>query len=511
MIAAPRRTTGGLGADHILLVAGGTSNGPVEAAATARPRPARQWSTSARSARPSLERLLREGARRPLLPLLRARTLRRPLRARGDRLPGRLRALDRTAEPRLFHRPLARGQLDVESLCVGRLPSRARPSRCTTASARASSTGWDSCSSIPPATPGSTSTRRDEARAGNDACHDRAPRGTDSLDPQAGPRSGPVASDSSGPGNYASSMLLPHLTVEKPSVEAPSRRHQQVAQRADAKRRFGFAEASTDAEAVLADDTLDAIFVVTRHHSHAELTCRALRAGKAVFVEKPLALSEERAASRSSRRSNETGNDRLMVGFNRRFSPMLVEMRSRFGCRCRWRRGPLLGQRRTARRARAGTATRSSKGPASPARADTSSTRSTGGSEPLPTEVFSMSSKDAHDLVVNLRFYDGSLGVDLVRHQWQSRYPEGDTRSLGVRPHARAWTTSGVRRSGPEAQAGRTRLGAVDKGQVLSSMAFLESVRNETAMPISVDSLVATTRATLAVAASQASGRPEPI
>ena len=126
-------------------------------------------------------------------------------------------------------------------------------------------------------------------------------------------------------------MLLPHL-IGKEGVGLRHVATNRSLSALDAKRRFGFVEASTDAEAVLADDSVDAVFIVTRHHSHAELTCRALRAGKAVFVEKPLALSEEQL-SQVLDTVNETGNDRLMVGFNRRFAPMLVEMRSRFGSR----------------------------------------------------------------------------------------------------------------------------------------------------------------------------------
>ena len=61
----------------------------------------------------------------------------------------------------------------------------------------------------------------------------------------------------------------------------------------NAQRRFGFTTASTSADAVLEDDVLDAIFIVTRHHSHADLVCRALETGKAVFVEKPLALTRD--------------------------------------------------------------------------------------------------------------------------------------------------------------------------------------------------------------------------
>ena len=44
---------------------------------------------------------------------------------------------------------------------------------------------------------------------------------------------------------------------------------------------------------MLEDKDLDAIFIVTRHHTHADLVCRALETGKAVFVEKPLALTRE--------------------------------------------------------------------------------------------------------------------------------------------------------------------------------------------------------------------------
>jgi len=47
---------------------------------------------------------------------------------------------------------------------------------------------------------------------------------------------------------------------------------------------------------VLDDDGIDVVFIATRHHSHAELTCRALERGKTVFVEKPLALTADSLA-----------------------------------------------------------------------------------------------------------------------------------------------------------------------------------------------------------------------
>ena len=73
---------------------------------------------------------------------------------------------------------------------------------------------------------------------------------------------------------------------------------------------------------MLADESLDAIFIVTRHHTHADLVCRALETGKAMFVEKPLALTREEL-DRILDVVEKTGNDRLMVGFNRRFAPLL--------------------------------------------------------------------------------------------------------------------------------------------------------------------------------------------
>ena len=99
---------------------------------------------------------------------------------------------------------------------------------------------------------------------------------------------------------------------------------------ANAQRRFGFTQASTDVERLLDDDSIDAVFVVTRHRTHADFVTQCLEAGKATFVEKPLALDDDQLA-RILEVVATTGNDRLMVGFNRRFAPLLTEMRRRFG------------------------------------------------------------------------------------------------------------------------------------------------------------------------------------
>ena len=128
-----------------------------------------------------------------------------------------------------------------------------------------------------------------------------------------------------GAGNYASSMLLPHLR-DNAGVELVSVATNRSLSGLNAQRKFGFASITTSVEAVLDDETLDAVFIVTRHQSHAGLVCEALERGLAVFVEKPLALTDEQLAT-IVETVERTGNSRVMVGFNRRFAPLFTDLR----------------------------------------------------------------------------------------------------------------------------------------------------------------------------------------
>jgi predicted dehydrogenase len=129
----------------------------------------------------------------------------------------------------------------------------------------------------------------------------------------------------------------------------------------------------------------------------------------------------------------------------------------------------------------------------------------------LPTEVFSMATKDPHDLQVSMRFSDGSVAMLSYLTNGNARYPKeifdvsasGRTARLDNFRRATVW-------SGRHKRVARV-FGAVDKGQALQLDAFLEALRTDSKMPISLDSLAATTRATLAVTTSQASGRPETV
>ena len=119
-----------------------------------------------------------------------------------------------------------------------------------------------------------------------------------------------------GAGSFARDVLVPALE------KLPVQRVAVVTGRGLTARRVaerhGFAYIAGSAAEVRADDTVHAIIIATPHADHAEQTAAALAAGKAVFVEKPLALD---AASLERVIDAARGGRQLMVGFNRRFAP----------------------------------------------------------------------------------------------------------------------------------------------------------------------------------------------
>jgi predicted dehydrogenase/threonine dehydrogenase-like Zn-dependent dehydrogenase len=126
-----------------------------------------------------------------------------------------------------------------------------------------------------------------------------------------------------GTGNYSSRILLPAIREAGLEVQAVASGGSPSA--AVAAERFDAAVVTSDLARVFDDPATGCIFVVTRHDSHADLTIRALRAGKHVFVEKPLAL-EEADLDKVESALAESGC-LLTVGFNRRFAPLTTELR----------------------------------------------------------------------------------------------------------------------------------------------------------------------------------------
>ena len=127
-----------------------------------------------------------------------------------------------------------------------------------------------------------------------------------------------------GSGNYATSVLIPAFR------EANARLKTVVSSAGvtglHAGRKFGFEQTTTDTDSVFSDAEVNTVVIATRHDTHAELTERALAAGKHVFVEKPLALSM--AELHCIEDAPRTGAELLMVGFNRRFSPHVQQMKT---------------------------------------------------------------------------------------------------------------------------------------------------------------------------------------
>jgi predicted dehydrogenase/threonine dehydrogenase-like Zn-dependent dehydrogenase len=89
------------------------------------------------------------------------------------------------------------------------------------------------------------------------------------------------------------------------------------------------AYATTDLDEVLADPEIDLVLVSTRHDLHAPIALRALRAGKHVFVEKPLALTADELGEIEAFYAGAADAPVLMTGFNRRFSPAVTTLRER--------------------------------------------------------------------------------------------------------------------------------------------------------------------------------------
>jgi predicted dehydrogenase len=131
-----------------------------------------------------------------------------------------------------------------------------------------------------------------------------------------------------GAGNYASSMLLPYLTRDQRISIARLVTNTGLTA-ASAAKRFGVLVHGTDQRTIMSDPTIRAVVIATRHRSHAALAAEALRAGKAVFVEKPLAV-DAKGLELIEATARQTGNTRLQVGFNRRFSPIITDIAKLF-------------------------------------------------------------------------------------------------------------------------------------------------------------------------------------
>ena len=131
-----------------------------------------------------------------------------------------------------------------------------------------------------------------------------------------------------GAGSFATNEFLP-LLIKQKNIELRSIASATGVKAKALGEKYGFLECTSDNRSIIEDDNIDCIFILTRHDTHAALAASALRSGKHVFVEKPLALThleldDVEVAQRES-------GYQLMVGFNRRYAPLAIQMKTHFG------------------------------------------------------------------------------------------------------------------------------------------------------------------------------------
>jgi polar amino acid transport system substrate-binding protein len=133
-----------------------------------------------------------------------------------------------------------------------------------------------------------------------------------------------------GAGSYAQSHLLPNISVGQDVVLKGVMTSTPTGSRSVADR-YGFQFCTCTAADIVADGQINTVFIASRHDSHAGYVLQALRAGKNVFVEKPLCLCEDELDAISEAWQAAQGAAQMMVGFNRRFAPLAQQLKKEFG------------------------------------------------------------------------------------------------------------------------------------------------------------------------------------
>jgi predicted dehydrogenase len=309
-----------------------------------------------------------------------------------------------------------------------------------------------------------------------------------------------------GAGSYAQGSLLPHLPKKDPRTVCRGVMSNSGTTSKRAAERFGFEFATGDVREILDDESIDSVFIATRHDTHGDYVLEALRAGKHVFVEKPLAMSEEYLeAIRATAR--ERPDLSLMVGFNRRFAPLTARLKEQLAGgpmsmlyrvnagmipEDHWIQDPAIGGGRIVGEA---------------CHFIDLMTYLCGA---LPVSVYSTALPDPLNLndtvSIQVTFEDGSIGTvayfangaKALGKEYLEVYQSGFT---GILRDFRQLTLYGSGK--PEVH----RLRTLDKGQASMIRAFLDSLRTGRSSLISFDELYSVTLATFAAERSLREGQ----
>jgi predicted dehydrogenase len=330
-----------------------------------------------------------------------------------------------------------------------------------------------------------------------------------------------------GAGLYARGTLLPALEKVKGVHRVGVATRSGLSGR-HAGDKFGFDYCTTDYRELLADESVHAIFVLTRHGAHAHFVTEALRAGKAVFVEKPLALDEEelrevvRAALRAENSELRTKDSQfsilnsessilnsqfLMVGLNRRFAPTTQFVQKRLAngagplvahCRCNagyippdvWVHDPEQGGGRII-----GEVCHF---------VDLLHALTGGLTEEVHVAAAGGAQADLRDnITVSLKLDNGSVGSIVYAAGGDKSFPREYVEVFGGGAVSviENFKSARVTQLGRTARTGRFSL-SVDRGHVNELEAFVRHLREGGSPPVPLRDYVATTLATFAMEAS---------
>ena len=128
-----------------------------------------------------------------------------------------------------------------------------------------------------------------------------------------------------GSGNYATRVLIPAFKAAGATLRSIA--SGSGVSSVYAGRKYGFAATTTDSDQLFADASTEAVVIATRHDSHARFILQALAAGKHVFVEKPLCLTQDELVEIEKAYATSRNELILMIGFNRRFAPQIQRMK----------------------------------------------------------------------------------------------------------------------------------------------------------------------------------------
>jgi polar amino acid transport system substrate-binding protein len=136
-----------------------------------------------------------------------------------------------------------------------------------------------------------------------------------------------------GAGSYAQGYLLPNIPKRNRNIQLKGVMTNSGASSRSVAERFGFEFCTSNEEDILENQQINTVFVATRHDSHAPYVLKAIKAGKHVFVEKPLCLTLDQLQEISDLVMNNYERDTkqiLMVGYNRRFAPLTGMIKKAF-------------------------------------------------------------------------------------------------------------------------------------------------------------------------------------